>query len=150
MIHCDEDFSGLDFGNQLVPNAIGGIKFEDLNANGVRDPGEPGLSGFTISLSPNAPGQPPLQSVVTDANGNFLFSNVTPGTFILSETQRPGFSLTVPALNSIPVTLTAGGSSIANEFGNFRGILTGTITGTKFLDLNANGVRETASPDRRA
>ncbi len=146
VIHCDEDFSGLDFGNQLVPNAIGGIKFEDLNANGVRDPGEPGLSGFTISLSPNAPGQPPLQSVVTDANGNFLFSNVTPGTFILSETQRPGFSLTVPALNSIPVTLTAGGSSIANEFGNFRGILTGTITGTKFLDLNANGVRDAGEP----
>ena len=143
---CDDNFSGLDFGNQLVPNAIGGIKFEDLNANGIRDPGEPGLSGFTITLSPAAPGSPPLQTVVTDADGHFLFTNVAPGSFVLSETQRQGFSLTVPALNSIPVTLASGGSSIANEFGNFRGVLTGTITGTKFLDTNGNGVRDAGEP----
>lgn len=143
---CDDNFSGLDFGNQLIPNAIGGIKFEDLNANGVRDPGEPGLAGFTISLSPPSSGAPPLQTAVTDESGHFLFTNVTPGSFVLSETQRAGFSLTVPALNSIPVTLASGGSSIANEFGNFRGILTGTITGTKFLDTNANGVRDAGEP----
>jgi hypothetical protein len=146
VIFCDENFSGLDFGNQLIPNAIGGIKFEDLNANGVRDPGEPGLAGFTISLSTTSTGAPPLQSVVTDESGHFLFTNVTPGSFVLSETLRQGFSLTVPALNSIPVTLASGGSSIANEFGNFRGILTGTITGTKFLDTNANGVRDAGEP----
>jgi serine-aspartate repeat-containing protein C/D/E len=142
VIFCDENFNGLDFGNQLIPNAIGGIKFEDLNANGVRDPGEPGLAGFTIALTPASPGTPPLGSVVTDASGQFLFTNVAAGNYVLSETQQPGFSLTVPALNSIPVTLTAGGSSIANEFGNFRGVLTGTITGTKFLDANGNGVRD--------
>ena len=145
VILCDENFSGLDFGNQLIPNAIGGIKFEDLNANGVRDPGEPGLAGFTISLAPPSSGTPP-QTTVTDESGHFLFTNVTPGSFVLSETQRPGFSLTVPALNSIPVTLASGGSSITNEFGNFRGILTGTITGTKFLDTNANGVRDAGEP----
>jgi serine-aspartate repeat-containing protein C/D/E len=142
VIFCDENFTGLDFGNQLISNAIGGIKFEDLNANGVRDPGEPGLAGFTISLTPASPGSPPLQSAVTDASGQFLFTSVPVGSFILSETLQQGFSLTVPALNSIPVTLASGGSSIANEFGNFRGVLTGTITGTKFLDANANGVRD--------
>ena len=143
---CDENFSGLDFGNQLIPNAIGGIKFEDLNANGVRDPGEPGLAGFTINLTPAAPGAPPVQTVTTDANGNFLFTDVVPGAYILSETIRQGFSLTVPAANSIAVTLAAGGSSIDNVFGNFRGVLTGTITGTKFLDANANGVRDAGEP----
>ncbi len=143
---CDQNFSGLDFGNQLIPNAIGGIKFEDLNANGVRDPGEPGLAGFNINLTPAAPGSPPAQTVTTDANGNFLFTNVSPGGYILSETPRQGFSLTVPAANSIAVTLASGGSSIDNVFGNFRGVLTGTITGTKFLDVNANGVRDAGEP----
>jgi serine-aspartate repeat-containing protein C/D/E len=142
VVMCDENFSGLDFGNQLIPNAIGGIKFEDLNANGVRDPGEPGLAGFTISLTPASPGTPPVGTVTTDSNGNFIFTDVAPGTYTLSEVLQPGFSLTVPALNSITITLAAGGSSIANEFGNFRGVLTGTITGTKFLDANANGVRD--------
>jgi serine-aspartate repeat-containing protein C/D/E len=143
---CDQNFSGLDFGNQLIPNAIGGIKFEDLNANGVRDPGEPGLAGFTINLTPASPGAPPTQTVTTDANGNFLFTNVAPGAYVLSETLRQGFSLTVPAANSIAVTLAPGGSSIDNTFGNFRGVLTGTITGTKFLDVNANGVRDAGEP----
>jgi hypothetical protein len=143
---CDESFSGLDFGNQLIPNAIGGIKFEDLNANGVRDPGEPGLSGFTITLTSTEAGGPPPQSVVTDANGNFIFLNVAPGSYRLSETVPQGFSLTVPANNAIPVTLAAGGSSIANEFGNFHGVLTGTISGAKFNDLNGNGVRDPGEP----
>jgi serine-aspartate repeat-containing protein C/D/E len=143
---CDQDFSGLAFGNQLIPNAIGGIKFEDLNANGVRDPGEPGLAGFTINLTPASSGAPPVQTVTTDANGNFLFTNVAPGAYVLSETLRQGFSLTVPAANSIAVTLVSGGSSIDNVFGNFRGVLTGTITGTKFLDANANGVRDAGEP----
>lgn len=141
---CDENFNGLDFGNQLIPNAIGGIKFEDLNANGIRDPGEPGLEGFVITLTPSGTGA--AQTVTTDANGNFLFTNVAAGTFTLSETQRVGFSLTVPALNSISVTLASGGSSIANQFGNFRGVLTGTITGAKFLDSNGNGVRDPGEP----
>jgi hypothetical protein len=146
VIMCDENFSGLDFGNQLIPNAIGGIKFEDLNANGLRDPGEPGLSGFTISLTSASPGTPLAGTATTDSNGNFIFLDVAPGTYTLSEVIQPGFSLTVPALNSISVTLAAGGSSIANEFGNFRGVLTGTIAGAKFNDLNGNGVRDAGEP----
>jgi serine-aspartate repeat-containing protein C/D/E len=146
VVMCDDNFRGLDFGNQLIPNAIGGIKFEDLNANGVRDPGEPGLAGFTINLTTGTPGAPPVATTTTDANGNFIFLNVSPGTYTLSEVLQQGFSLTVPALNTIPVTLASGGSSIANEFGNFRGILTGTITGSKFLDTNGNGVRDPGEP----
>jgi hypothetical protein len=146
VVFCEESFSGLDFGNQLIPNAIGGIKFEDLNANGVRDPGEPGLSGFTITLTPASPGAPPVGTTTTDSNGNFIFLDVAPATYTLSEVIQPGFSLTVPALNSITVTLAAGGSSIANEFGNFRGVLTGTIAGAKFNDLNGNGVRDAGEP----
>ena len=71
---------------------------------------------------------------------------MTPGSYTLSETQRQGFSLTVPAANSIPVTLAADGTSINNVFGNFRGVLTGTISGTKFNDLNGNGVRDAGEP----
>src|ERR1041384_5453692 len=58
VITCDQDYSGLNFGNQALPNAIGGVKFEDLNANGVRDPGEPPLAGVTINLFPGVPPNP--------------------------------------------------------------------------------------------
>lgn len=146
VLSCNDDFDGLNFGNQLIPNAIGGVKFEDLDADGIRDPGEPGLAGFTITLTSTAAGGPAPRTAVTDENGNFLFTNVTPGSYTLSETLRQGFSLTVPANNSIPVTLAADGSSINNVFGNFRGVLTGTISGIKFNDLNGNGVRDAGEP----
>lgn len=144
VVTCDKDYSGLDFGNQLLPNAVGGVKFEDLNANGVRDPGEPPVAGVTINwfpgVSPNPTGG--SRTAVTDANGNFLFTNVTPGPFFLVETPPAGFTQTTPAAGFIPGTLTAGGSILTNVFGNFRGVLTGAISGTKFLDVNGNGVRD--------
>ena len=135
---CQEDVSGLEFGNKLIPNAIGGVKFEDLNANGARDPGEPGLSGVTILLTPAGGGT--ARTAVTDASGNFLFTDVAPGSYTLNEVVPAGFTQTMPASDGIPVTLASGGTSLNNVFGNFRGILTGTISGVKFLDTNGNGV----------
>ena len=135
---CQEDIAGLDFGNRLVPNAIGGAKYEDLNANGQRDPGEPPLSGVTILLTPA--GGSSQRTATTDASGNFLFTDVTPGAYVLTETVPAGFSQTQPASDGIPVTLAAGATSLDNVFGNFHGILTGTIAGMKFNDANGNGV----------
>ena len=141
---CDRDIAGLDFANQLIPNAIGGIKFEDLNANGARDPGEPPLAGVTIILTPAGGGT--ARTTVTDASGNFLFTGVSPGSYVLTEVVPTGFSETVPPTDGIPVTLVAGGSSINNVFGNFHGILVGTVSGVKFNDLNGNGVRDAGEP----
>jgi SdrD B-like domain/Prealbumin-like fold domain len=143
---CKEDISGLDFGNKLLPNAIGGLKFEDLNANGARDPGEPALAGVTIRLNLAAAGNPFERTAVTDASGNFLFTDVQPGSYVLTEVVPAGFTQTMPASGGIPVTLTAGGTSLNNVFGNFHGILTGTISGLKFEDRNGNGVRDASEP----
>ena len=140
---CDSDVTGLDFGNQLIPNAVGGIKFEDLNANGVRDPGEPPMAGVTINLLPGTPANPgPSRTTTTDASGNFLFTNVTPGAFFLVEAVPAGFTQTTPANGVITGTLAQGGSFLTAVFGNFRGVLTGTISGLKFLDVNGNGVQD--------
>ncbi len=141
---CLEDVGGLDFGNKLIPNAIGGLKFEDLNTNGARDPGEPGLSGVTILLTPAAGGPGP--TTVTDASGNFLFTDVAPGRYVLNEVVPAGFTQTAPPSDGIPVTLSSGGTSLDNVFGNFHGILTGTISGLKFNDLNGNGVQDSGEP----
>ncbi|MEO8431554.1 MAG: SdrD B-like domain-containing protein [Acidobacteriota bacterium] len=141
---CDANVSGLDFGNQALPNAIGGTKFEDLNANGLRDPGEPGLAGVSISLFPGVAPNPTgvSRTVVTDTNGNFLFTNSAAGPFFLVETPPAGFTQTTPASGSIGGTLAAGGSSLDNVFGNFRGALTGAVSGLKFLDANGNGLQD--------
>ncbi len=70
---CCRDFPGLDFGNQLIPGTVGGFVYEDTNASGARDPGEPALSGVTVTLTPTDPAGAP-QTAVSAADGSFLFT----------------------------------------------------------------------------
>ena len=137
---CLGNVGPLIFASQPLPNAIGGLKFEDQNGDGIREPGEPPLSGVTINLG--LPVGPPSQTTTTAADGTFLFTNVTPGTYLLNETVPGGFTQTVPASGGITVTLAPGGSSLDNIFGNFPGILKGKISGHKFNDINGNGVQD--------
>jgi hypothetical protein len=141
---CLGNVENLIFPSQPLPGAIGGLKFEDSSPDGVRNPGEPTLAGVTITLTPAAGGTP--QTQVTDASGNFLFTNLPAGDYVLSETVPAGFTETTPISGTIPVTLAANGSSLDNLFGNFPGILKGKISGTKFDDVNGNGVRDSGEP----
>jgi len=141
---CMNNVPNLLFPNQPLPGSIGGVKFQDTNANGARDPGEPTLSGVTVTLTPSAGGS--AQTTVTAADGSFLFTSLPAGTYVLTETPPVGFTQTVPASDGITVVLPANGSSVGNVFGNFNGILTGTISGTKFNDVNGNGVRDAGEP----
>jgi len=59
-------------------NALYGTKFRDLNANGVRDEGEPGLESVRFFLDDNGNGvlDPGERSTYTDANGQFAFTGL--------------------------------------------------------------------------
>jgi extracellular elastinolytic metalloproteinase len=52
---------------------IQGIKFNDLNANGIKEPNEPGLPNETILIRNLSQGGLGLSQVNTDASGNYLF-----------------------------------------------------------------------------
>ncbi|MBK8701398.1 MAG: gliding motility-associated C-terminal domain-containing protein [Saprospiraceae bacterium] len=61
---------------------VSGNVFEDLNANGTRDLGEPGLAGVAVTLIDDGTGMAILAPVNTGAGGNFLFFNNVPmGTY---------------------------------------------------------------------
>jgi uncharacterized surface anchored protein len=129
--------SGLLFGNQALTATISGSKFNDLNGNGVKDSGEPALSGVTIQLRSSDQ----TRTTTTDASGNFSFTAVTPGTYTLSEVVPVGFVQTAPAgAGTISVTVTAGQNATGFLFGNRVAI--GSISGTKFNDANGNGVKD--------
>ena len=100
--------SGSNFDNWAIDNVsipkfgeIQGSKWNDLNGDGVRDAGEVGLAGWTIYLDNNQNGQLDAGeiSTITDANGNYSFTNLNPGTYTVAEVLKPGWKQTFPDLN---------------------------------------------------
>ena len=77
---------------------IVGNKFEDLDGDGTWDSNESGLSGWTIFLDTNGNRQLDAgeQSTTTDANGEYVFNNLDPGTYTVAEVIQPGWEQTYP------------------------------------------------------
>lgn len=73
-------------------NTVSGKKFRDLNNNGAKDPGEPGLAGWKIKLS----GAMSATST-TDSVGAYSFSNLGPGSYVVAESLQAGWTQTFPA-----------------------------------------------------
>ncbi|MDD4650810.1 MAG: SdrD B-like domain-containing protein, partial [Methanothrix sp.] len=131
----------IDFGNWKL-TGFSGVKFEDLNGNGIRDAGEPGLVGWTINLMS---GSTIIANTTTGPDGAYSFNNITPGSYTVAEAAKAGWKQTYPvAPGTQTVTLNSGESGPTDiDFGNVN--LT-SIRGTKFDDRNGNGLRDAGEP----
>ena len=93
-----EDRSGVDCAAVFRPNEIHGVKFEDLNGNHQKDPGEPGMAGSTVFVDLDRDdvfdaGEP---STVTLADGSYSFTDLSPGAYVVREVVSPGYERTYP------------------------------------------------------
>ncbi|MCZ7393613.1 MAG: SpaA isopeptide-forming pilin-related protein [Candidatus Methanoperedens sp.] len=130
---------------KATTGSISGMNWEDLNANGTKDIGEPGLANWTITLT-NQTGN--TVNIVTDANGNYSFTNLSDGNYTVGEILKPGWIQTAPAVSATgsatyTVNISGGNQVVGEDFGNFRDQPpVGSISGMKFNDLNANGIKD--------
>jgi hypothetical protein len=110
---------------------LSGMKFEDLNANGVKDSGEPGLAGWTIKLDgTDINGLAVHLTTSTDGSGNYAFTGLNPGAYTVSEVLQSGWHQSYPAGGTYAVSLVLGQNSTGNDFGNWR---PAEIRGHKFF-----------------
>ncbi|MFO0967329.1 MAG: SdrD B-like domain-containing protein [Gemmataceae bacterium] len=79
-----------DFG-EIKPASLSGFVYHDANDNGVKDAGESGIAGTTVTLSGQSQGGAVQVVGTTDANGFYQFDNLYPGTYALNETQPAGW-----------------------------------------------------------
>ncbi len=99
------------------PGAICGVKFNDLNGNGVRDTGEPTMAGWTIQLVDGANNV--VATVVTGADGTYCFKQLKPGSYTVSEVNQPGWVQTAPAFPGTWSVLVGSGQVLTDiSFGN--------------------------------
>lgn len=82
----DVDLS-FDAGLVTTRAAIGDFVWNDIDRDGIQDVNEPGISGITVVLLDNLGN--PISSAVTDANGYYYFTNLTPGQYQLFFTDLP-------------------------------------------------------------
>ena len=133
--------SGLNFGNFQLVDVTGNV-YNDLNGNGNLDPGEPGLQGWTVILED--PSGNIVATTTSDANGNYEFDNLFPGTFIVDEVLQSGWTQTQPVNPDYYEFTTQSG---LDETGlNFGNVMPATFTGTVYNDLSGDGVRVPADP----
>ncbi len=82
---------------------ISGAVFNDLNADGVKNTGESGQSGWTVYLDADGNGQLGTgeTSTITAANGSYSFSGLAAGTYTVAEVQQLGWQQTSP-IGTVP------------------------------------------------
>lgn len=126
--------------------SISGTKFEDVNADGGHDAGEPGLGGWTIRLYNNGA---LLATTTTDAAGNYSFEldadthQISSESFEVREDMQSGWEQS-RSPGAIRVQYGSGNTDFGgNDFGNYR---PAAITGIKYHDANANGAQDIGEP----
>jgi endonuclease/exonuclease/phosphatase family metal-dependent hydrolase len=95
--------------------SISGMKFNDLNNNSIKDTGEPGLEGSTILLTITGGS---TETMTTDANGSYTFSNLTSGNYTVAEVLKPEWKQTFPANGTYNVRIAGGENLTGIDFGN--------------------------------
>jgi hypothetical protein len=97
-------------GTPVAPSNLSGVVWEDFNDDGQVDFGENGISGVTITLTgTDVFGNAVNLSQTTDSDGAYVFLNLCPGSYYLTETPPPG---DLQGTDSIG---TAGGSVSATD-----------------------------------
>ena len=138
---------------------LGDYVWEDLNNNGIQDVGEPGLSGVTVSLynSDNSL----ADSVTTDTNGSYLFTNIIPGDYYVEFITPSGYTFTTQDQGgddtkdsdadsitgqTVVTNLIAGNNDLSWDAGFTLVPITGEIQGLKWNDLDGDGTRDAEEP----
>ncbi|MEK7264040.1 MAG: SdrD B-like domain-containing protein, partial [Bacteroidota bacterium] len=119
----------------IVYGSVSGMKFNDANANGVKDAGEVGIANWKIKISGMK-----NDSTVTDANGNFAFNTLVDGNYTISEVQQSGWQQTFPVSPSTYSILISGGNNMTGK--NFGNTQFSSISGNVFNDANNNGIKD--------
>jgi len=118
-----------------------GTLYDDSDGDGVRGTLESGRSGVTVFLDADSDGDLDAgeESRTTDAFGAFSFLNLAAGVYRVVSVIDPGQLATGPVTGLRDVTVVAEQVTTGVNFGRFT---PGQISGTKFIDADADGVRD--------
>jgi cyclophilin family peptidyl-prolyl cis-trans isomerase len=134
--------------DSFQPGDISGTVFIDIDGDGIQDASEMVLQGITISLVGTDFESNAVQLTrTTDSSGHYFFENLSPGSYVLSETQ-PAYLLdgletvdsaagTVTGGNEITIQLVEGADLVGTNFAE-RGRKATTLSLADFFSARPN------------
>ena len=137
-------------------NTISGTVYVDQDVSGTFQLTEPGIANVTLILSgTTAFGEAFTQTVQTDANGNYTFTGVPRGDYVITETQPAGYldrteTAGTPFGGTTNDTIGADtisdlsvpeGSSTGTGY-NFGEVQGSSLSGFAYRDLDNDGIRD--------
>ncbi len=153
----DKD-AGLIF-QQPITASLGNRVWLDANENGLQDPGEVGVANVAVSLldiSGNI-----VRSTFTNANGEYYFTDLPAGDYLIQVTPPLGYAFTLRDAGSDEkdsdvnvstgttgiINLTAGQEDLTWDAGIVVGAPnTASVGDFVWNDLNQNGIQEANEP----
>ena len=121
--------SGFEEWNTQKAGSITGVKFEDMDGDGFRDAGEPGVGGVTIFIDNDFDGIAEAtdnngvlddgeRSTVTASDGSYTFYGVPLGTWHVAEVVPLGQTRTTGAFETVTIS-SVGQMVTVDPIGNF-------------------------------
>lgn len=100
--------------NDYPLNTITGKVFDDSDGDGVKDSTEAGLSSWKLFIDSNRNGllDAGEKTALTDSAGNYRFSSLAAGTYVLRIVKPTGWTTTTPV--SYTLSFTSGGTTTKN------------------------------------
>ena len=138
-----------------LPATLSGEVYDDPDADNRLEPGDAGIPGVTLALyeqGDNGSYTATGQTTVTDANGDYSFNNLLPGTYQVVETVPAGYLSVGDTPGTVDgqlrgqvdtatiltgINLQGGDDSIQNNFANDQ---PAAVSGYVYVDTNNNGV----------
>ena len=128
----------LEFG-VYADAAVTGVVFGDSDGSGDRDSNESSLAGWTLEIDLNNDGS--IDEQIESTLSGFSIPQISAGSHRIRLVGQPGWTRTTPkSVDSFIISVGSGDKIEGIEFGvkDERGV----ITGNKFYDANADGVRQ--------
>lgn len=128
----------------LMVGDITGVVFADTNANGIDDPAENGLAGWTVFADTNhdglfTPGEP---NTVTDVKGKYALTGLPVASTTVYDIPQDGYSPTPGFTDHVTITVRDGRKVTADFPNRLPAATTGRVVGTVFEDDNENQTKD--------